>query len=147
MTQKEQTMEKTFTKRTVSAVLAAKMIEAAVTKANSLGVPQVVAILDESGLLKAFCRMDGAPLISIEVAQNKAYTALLGAPSQDFFNRIKDDPALLAGVPHISRIAVFGGGLPIKIDGAVVGGIGVSGASVEQDIACAQAGLDAISSA
>ena len=140
-------MEKTFTKRAVTAELAAKMIEAAVAKAKSLGVPQVVAVLDESGLLKAFCRMDGAPLISIEVAQNKAYTALLGAPSQDFFNRIKDDPALLAGVPHIPRIAVFGGGLPIRIDGAVVGGIGVSGASVEQDIACAQAGLDAIASA
>jgi uncharacterized protein GlcG (DUF336 family) len=140
-------MEKTFTKRTVTAALAAKMIEAAVAKANSLGVPQVIAILDESGLLKAFCRMDGAPLISIEVAQNKAYTALLGAPSQDFFNRIKDDPALLAGAPHIPRIAVFGGGLPIKVDGVVVGGIGVSGASVEQDIACAQAGLDAIANA
>src|ERR1700675_3124128 len=131
----ELTMEKTFTKRTVTAALAAKMVEAAVAKANALGVPQIVAILDESGLLKAFCRMDGAPLISIEVAQNKAYTALLGAPSGDFFNRIKDDPALVAGVPHIPRIVTFGGGLPILIDGAVVGGIGVSGGSVEQDIA------------
>jgi uncharacterized protein GlcG (DUF336 family) len=140
-------MEKTFSKQTVTAALAAKMIEAAVAKANSLGVPQIISILDESGLLKAFCRMDGAPLISIEVSQNKAYTALLGAPSQDFFNRIKDDPALLAGAPHIPRIAVFGGGLPIKVDGAVVGGIGVSGGSVEQDIACAQAGLDAIAGA
>ena len=88
--------------------------------------------------------MDGAPLISIEVAQNKAYTALLGAPSQDFFNRIKDDPALLAGAPHIPRIVTFGGGLPIRADGAVVGAIGVSGGTVEQDIACAQAGLEAI---
>ena len=140
-------MEKTFTKRTVTAALASKMIEAAVAKANTLGIPQVVAILDESGLLKAFSRMDGAPLISIEVSQNKAYTALLGAPSQDFFNRIKDNPALLAGVPHIPRIAVFGGGLPIKVDGVVVGGIGVSGGSVDQDIECAQAGLDAIAGA
>src|SRR5271170_6751540 len=139
-------MEKTFTKRAVTAELAAKLVEGAVAKAKSIGVPQVVAILDESGLLKAFCRMDGAPLISIEVAQNKAYTALLGAPSQDFFNRIKEDPALLAGVPHIPRIVTFGGGLPIKIDGAVVGAIGVSGGSVEQDIACAQAGLGAIAS-
>jgi uncharacterized protein GlcG (DUF336 family) len=147
MAGEELTMDKTFTKRTVSAELAAKMIEAAVAKAKSIGVPQVVAILDESGLLKAFCRMDGAPLISIEVSQNKAYTALLGAPSQDFFNRIKDNPALLAGVPHIPRIAVFGGGLPIKIDNVVVGGIGVSGGSVDQDIECAQAGLDAIASA
>ena len=64
-------MEKTFQKRCVSADIAAKMVEAAVGKAKSLGVPQVVAILDESGMLKAFCRMDGAMLISIEVASGK----------------------------------------------------------------------------
>jgi uncharacterized protein GlcG (DUF336 family) len=137
-------MEKTFSKQCVTADLAAKMVAAAVAKAKVLGVPQIVAILDESGLLKAFHRMDGAPLISIEVAQNKAYTALLGEPSQDFFNRIKDNPALLAGVPHIPRIVTFGGGLPIRINGAVAGAIGVSGGSVEQDIECAQAGIDAI---
>jgi uncharacterized protein GlcG (DUF336 family) len=137
-------MPQTFQKGSISAESAAKIVEAAVAKAKSLNVPQIVAILDESGLLKAFYRMDGAPLISIDVAQNKAYTALLGAPSQDFFNRIKEDPALLAGVPHIPRIVTFGGGLPICVDGAVVGAIGVSGGSVEQDIACAQAGLDAL---
>jgi len=140
-------MEKTYTKRSITAELAARMVEAAAAKAKAIGVPQIVAILDESGLLKAFHRMDGAPLISIEVAQNKAYTALLGAPSQDFFNRIKDNPALLAGVPHIPRIVTFGGGLPIKIDDVVVGGIGVSGGSVDQDIECAQAAIDAISKA
>ena len=137
-------MSEVFQKGSISAASAQKMISAAVAKANALGVPQIVAILDESGLLKGFCRMDGAPLISIEVAQNKAYTALLGSPSQDFFNRIKDNPALLAGVPHIPRIVTFGGGLPIRIDGVVVGAIGVSGGSVDQDIECAQAGLDAI---
>jgi uncharacterized protein GlcG (DUF336 family) len=99
----------------VSAESAPKMIEGAVARANSIGVPQVVAILDESGLLKGFCRMDGAPLISIEVAQNKAYTALLGTPSQDCFNQIKDDPALLAGVPHIPRIVTSGGGGRLRI--------------------------------
>lgn len=137
-------MASVFQKGSISAESVQKMIAAAVAKANSLGVPQIVAVLDESGLLKGFCRMDGAPLISIEVAQNKAYTALLGSPSQDFFNRIKDSPALLAGVPHIPRIVTFGGGLPIRIGGVVVGAIGVSGGSVEQDIECAQAGLDAI---
>ncbi len=137
-------MSKTFEKRSVTAETAQRMVEAAVAKAKELGVPQVVAVVDESGLLKAFCRMDGAPLVSIEVAQNKAYTALFGMPSHEFYNFIKDDPALLAGVPHIPRIAIFGGGLPIRIEGAVVGGIGVSGGTVEQDIACAQAGLDAI---
>ena len=84
--------------------------------------------------------------LCLSLAQNKAYTALLGAPSQDFFNRNKSDPALLAGVPHIPRIAFFAGGLPIRIDGALVGGVGASGGpgSIAQDIACAQAGLDAI---
>jgi uncharacterized protein GlcG (DUF336 family) len=119
--------------------VAQMMIVAAMAKAHSLGVPQVVAILDESGPLKGFCRRDGAPLISIEMAQNKAYPALLGAPSQDFYNRTKDDPALLAGVPHIPRIVTFGGGLPIRIGAAIC----VSGGSVEH-IACAQAGLDAV---
>ncbi|MGH7001487.1 MAG: heme-binding protein, partial [Stellaceae bacterium] len=76
-----------------------------------------------------------------------AYTALLGAPSQEFFNRIKDNPALLAGAPHIPRIVTFGGGLPIRIDEVVAGGIGVSGGSVDQDIECAQAAIDAIAKA
>ena len=136
-------MAQTITKQSVSHESAQKMVAAAMAKATDLSVPQVVAVLDESGLLKAFCRMDGAALVSIEVAQNKAYTALFGMPSQDFYNFIKDDPALLAGVPHIPRIAIFGGGLPIKVGDKIVGGIGVSGGTVEQDVACAQAGLDA----
>jgi uncharacterized protein GlcG (DUF336 family) len=140
-------MAQTFTKQCVSHESAQKMVAAAVAKARELDVAQVVAVLDESGLLKAFCRMDGAALVSIEVAQNKAYTALFGMPSQDFYNFIKDDPALLAGVPHIPRIAIFGGGLPIKAGDKVVGGIGVSGGTVEQDVACAQAGLDVLKAA
>ena len=136
-------MADTFTKQSITASMAQKMVAAAVAKAEELGVGQVVAILDESGLLKAFCRMEGTPLVSIEVSQNKAYTALFGMPSHEFFNFIKDDPALVAGVPHIPRIVTFGGGLPIRSGDAVVGAIGVSGGTVEQDIACAQAGLDA----
>ncbi len=139
-------MGQTFEKQSVTDELAQRMVAAAIAKAKELGVPQVAAVLDESGLLKAFWRMDGTPLVSIEVSQNKAYTALFGMPSHEFFNFIKDDPALLAGVPHIPRIVTFGGGLPIRIGDAVVGAIGVSGGTVEQDIACAQAGLDAIAS-
>jgi len=136
-------MAKTITKHSISDEMAQQMVHAAVAKAKAIGVPQVVAILDESGILKAFCRMDKTPLISIEVAQNKAYTALLGAPSQAFFERIKDNPALLASAPHIPRIVTFGGGLPITVEAAVVGAIGVSGGSVEQDIECAEAGIAA----
>ena len=137
-------MADTFTKQSITSSMAQKMVAAAVAKAEELGVGQVVTVLDESGLLKAFCRMEGTPLVSIEVSQNKAYTALFGMPSHEFFNFIKDDPALVAGVPHIPRIVTFGGGLPIHSGDAVVGAIGVSGGTVEQDIACAQAGLDAL---
>jgi uncharacterized protein GlcG (DUF336 family) len=137
-------MADTFTKQSITSGMAQKMVAAVVAKAEELGIGQVVAVLDESGLLKAFCRMEGTPLVSIEASQNKAYTALLGMPSQEFFNSIKDDPALVAGVPHIPRIVTFGGGLPIRSGDAVVGAIGVSGGTVEQDIACAQAGLDAV---
>ena len=137
-------MAGTCTTQSITARMDQKMVAAAVAKAEELGVGQVVAVLDESGLLKAFCRMEGTPLVSIEASQNKAYTALLGMPSQDFFDSIKDDPALVAGVPHLPRIVTFGGGLPIRSGDAVVGAIGVSGGTVEQDIACAQAGLDAL---
>jgi uncharacterized protein GlcG (DUF336 family) len=101
-----------------------------------------VAILDDGGNLKAFSRMDGAPILSIEIAQNKAYTALFGVSTQDFFNFIQGDPSLLAGIPALPRVAAYGGGFPIKVDGEIVGAIGVSGApAVQNDIDCARAAL------
>ena len=134
-------MKNVFQKNSISAELAQKMIEAAVAKANAIGVPENIAILDDGGNLKAFCRMDGAALLSIEVAQNKAYTALFGFPTQDFFNFIQGDPSLLAGLPNLSRIAAYGGGFPIRIDGQVVAAIGVSGGTVQNDVDVAQAAL------
>jgi len=113
-----------------------------VAKARELGVTENVAILDDGGNLKAFSRMDGAPIPTIEMAQNKAYTALLGVSTQDFFNFIKGDPSLLAGIPTLARMAAWGGGFPIKVNGEVVGAIGVSGApTVQHDIDCARAAL------
>jgi uncharacterized protein GlcG (DUF336 family) len=129
-------------KHSISSELAQKMVNAAVTKARELGVTENVAILDDGGNLKAFSRMDGAPLPSIEMAQNKAYTALFGVSTQDFFNFIQGDPSLLAGVPTLARIAAWGGGFPIKVGGEVVGAIGLSGApTVENDVDCARAAL------
>jgi uncharacterized protein GlcG (DUF336 family) len=129
-------------KHSISSELAQKMVNAAVTKARELGVTENVAILDDGGNLKAFSRMDGAPLPSIEMAQNKAYTALFGVSTQDFFNFIQGDPSLLAGVPTLARIAAWGGGFPIKVGGEVVGAIGLSGApTVQNDVDCARAAL------
>jgi uncharacterized protein GlcG (DUF336 family) len=92
--------------------------------------------------------MDGAPIPTIEMAQNKAYTALFGVSTQDFFNFIQKDPSLLAGVPALSRMAAWGGGFPIKVNGEVIGAIGVSGApAVQNDVDCASAALALISDA
>jgi len=139
-------MANVMKKHCISFELAQKMVDKAVAKARELGVSENVAILDDGGNLKAFGRMDGAPIPTIEMAQNKAYTALLGVSTQDFFEFIQGDPSLLAGIPTLSRMAAWGGGFPIKVDGEVIGAIGVSGApAVENDVDCARAALALVS--
>jgi uncharacterized protein GlcG (DUF336 family) len=129
-------------KLSISSELAQKMVNQAVAKARELGVTENVAVLDDGGNLKAFSRMEGAPILSIEIAENKAYTALFGIPTQDFFNFIQGDPSLLAGIPTLARVAAWGGGFPIKVNGEVVGAIGLSGAPmVQNDVDCARAAL------
>src|SRR5467141_2750407 len=135
-------------KHSISSELAQKMTDAALAKARALGVSENVAILDDGGNLKAFSRMDGAPILCIEIAQNKAYTALFGVPTQDLFNFIQGDPSLLAGIPTLARVAAYGGGFPIKVDGEIVGAIGVSGApTVQNDVDCARAAVALVSDA
>src|ERR1700704_74347 len=137
---KTPTIANVVTKHSVSSELAQKMVDEAMAKARQLGVAENVAILDDGGNLKAFGRMDGAPILCIEMAQNKAYTALFGVSTQDFFNFIKGDPSLLAGIPTLARVAAWGGGFPIKVNGEVVGAIGLSGApTVQNDEDCALA--------
>src|ERR1700694_5270707 len=129
-------------KYSISSELAQKMVDAAVAKARELGVSENVAILDDGGNLKAFCRMDGASMPTIEIAQKKAYTALFGVSTQDFFNFIQADPSLLAGIPTLARVAAWGGGVSVKVDGEIVGAVGVSGApAVQNDVDCARAAL------
>ncbi len=136
-------MGETFQKQSVSADLARRMIIAAEEKARELGVPMNIAVVDESGVLKAFSRMDGAALLSVQIAQDKAYTAVgFGMPTHGWFDFIKDDPPLAAGAPSgIDRLVIFGGGYPITVDAAVVGAIGVSGGHYTQDQQVAEAGL------
>jgi uncharacterized protein GlcG (DUF336 family) len=101
-------------------------------------------VVDEGGNLKAFGRMDGAPLLGVEGCQRKAFTALFGVGTQDLYRAIQDDQSLVVGLSHFSRATMVGGGLPIVIEGEIVGGIGVGGGTVEEDVACSQAGLDAL---
>ena len=132
-----------FEKSSITAETAQRMILAAERKASELGLSMVIAVVDESGVLKALLRMDGAPLLSIQVAQDKAYTAAgFGLPTDQWHEFIKNDPPLAAGAASgIDRLVIFGGGYPIKVGDRVVGGIGVSGAHYSQDMEVARAGL------
>jgi uncharacterized protein GlcG (DUF336 family) len=139
----EEPVADTFQKPSVSADLARRMIAAAEDKARQIGVAMNIAVVDESGILKAFSRMDGAALLSVQIAQDKAYTAVgFGMPTHGWFDFIKDDPPLAAGAaPGIDRLVIFGGGYPVTVDGVVVGAIGVSGGHYSQDQEVAEAGL------
>lgn len=135
--------------RVISADAAAAVVAAAVAHAGTLGVRINAAVVDGSGTLAAFLRMPGAFLHSVDIAIDKAYTAAsFGFPTAQWPQILAGDEALRLGMPHRPRLVVFGGGLPIvesSNDGnALIGGIGVSGASAEQDEACARAGLQAI---
>ena len=135
---------KTITKSSITAEASADVLRAAEAKAVEIGVPMVIAVVDESGVLKAFTRMDGAPLLSVEIAQDKAYTAAAyGISTDTWFEFIKNDPPLLHGIIKTPRLVVFGGGYPLQV-GGVVGAIGVSGGHYEQDMAVAQAGVAAL---
>src|SRR5258708_24931333 len=112
-------MANVIKKHSISSELAQKMVDAALAKARALDVSENVAILDDGGNLKAFSRMDGAPILCIEIAQNKAYTALFGVSTHELFDFIKGDPSLLAGMPTLALLAAWGGGFPIKLAGGI----------------------------
>ncbi|MGH3264825.1 MAG: GlcG/HbpS family heme-binding protein [Trebonia sp.] len=139
-------MSDVFEKTSVSTELAHRIIAAAEAKAIEIGTPMVIAVCDESGVLKAFSRMDGAALLSVQIAQDKAYTAVgFGMPSDAWHPFIKDDPPLAAGaVGGIDRLVIFGGGYPIQRGEQIIGALGVSGGHYTQDMEVAQAGLAAI---
>jgi uncharacterized protein GlcG (DUF336 family) len=129
---------------TVTAEFAQELIDSATAKAVEIGVPMVITVVDHDGTLKAFRRMDGAPLLSVEISQNKAYTAAAFGISTDAWHEfIKGDEPLRLGIVHTDRLVTFGGGYPITVDGALVGGIGASGGHYTQDMEVAGAALQA----
>ena len=130
---------------------AKKIVARATVKAKELGVKNSYAILDEWGHLMLLERMDGAAWITSEIAVGKAYTAvafrLIGerfTDTEEIGRYFSNTPSFLTGlaVSTHGKIIGRGGGIPILIDGKVVGGLGISGGKAEQDHACAKAGLD-----
>lgn len=119
------------------------LIEGARLKALEIEVPMCIAIVDESGNLIAFERMNGAKITSITIAQDKAFTAAAARKATHEYNAACVPGNLVFGI-HTAlggRLCVVGGGLPVVVDGEVVGGIGLSSGSPQQDMACAEAGL------
>ena len=120
------------------------LIDGAKTKAQEIGVPMCIAIVDESGNLVAFDRMDGGKITSITLAQDKAFTAAAARKATHEYNEACVPGSLVFGI-HTAlggRLCVVGGGLPVVYDGEVVGGIGLSSGTPQQDMQCAQAGID-----
>ena len=131
--------------RAIDAVTSVKAAVAATEKAKEIGIAVCVAVYDSSSQLKAYVRMDGAPMLSGPIAEDKAHTsASFQSPTHKLFEWISKDPPLLHGITQYPRFIVFGGGYQITEDGQLIGSIGISGGHYSQDMECAQAGLRAI---
>ncbi|RJT08032.1 heme-binding protein [Halococcus sp. IIIV-5B] len=130
----------------INASTAREIIASAEEKANEMGVPMCIAVMDEGANLVSFHRMDEALLASIDIAQNKAYSAVSLQMDTDTIHEISQPGESLYGLGTTNggRIVTFGGGFQLKRnDDTVVGGIGVSGGSASEDMEVAQAGVQA----
>lgn len=131
---------------TLTAAGAMTALTAAWQRSTEIGVPVDISVCDAAGNEIAFLRPDEAPLLSAGIARDKAYTvvAFHGIPTAKWFGMIEDDPALREGIVHRDRLVIFGGGVPVLVDGELVGAVGCSGGSAEEDAIVAQAGADAL---
>ena len=120
------------------------LLQGARKKSTEIGVPMCIAIVDESGTLLAFERMDGGRVTSTIIAQDKAFTAAGARKATHEYNEVCKPGNLAFGI-HTAiggRLCVVGGGLPVAVEGQVVGGIGISSGTPAQDMECAQAGIE-----
>jgi uncharacterized protein GlcG (DUF336 family) len=126
---------------------ARRLIQAGEKKAAELKIPYNIAVVDSGGDLISHVRMDGAWLGSIDISINKAFTARAFDMSTDDLSKASQSGESLFGIntTNDDRIVIFGGGMPVKVDGAVIGAVGASGGSVENDIKVVQAAVAAFS--
>ena len=131
----------------ISLTQAQRAVEAALSKSKEMGVKMDIAVVDAGANLKAFARMDGAWLGSIDIAQKKARTARWFDMPTGAIGGLSQPGGPLYNIEHSNNgLITFPGGLPLKnAAGEVIGGIGVSGSTVEDDHAVASAGADAVS--
>lgn len=129
----------------ISSEGASAALNAAVDKAKELGIKINVSLCDSGGNLAGFLRMPGAFLHSIDIAIDKAYTSAgFGFATSQWNDILPAGTTFREGIQTRDRLVSFGGGLPIHINHELIGGIGVSGGSEEEDAICAQAGINAV---
>ena len=133
-------------KVTMSLRLAEKLAERIEEKAASLGMRVVTAIADEGGNPRLMRSMDGAYIGSVDVAMNKAYTCVAFQMSTQKLSELAVPGAPLYGIQYTNggRIVIFGGGEPLIVDGRIIGALGVSGGTAEQDTALAAYGASVL---
>jgi uncharacterized protein GlcG (DUF336 family) len=128
----------------ISATQAQTIITSAAANATAGNLTQNIAIVDPSGYLVAFLRMDNAFLGSIDMSQKKARSAVLFSglfSSADLYDQAQPGAPLYGIEQTNGGLVVFGGGVPVFVDGQLIGGVGVSGGTVEQDVQVARAGV------
>src|SRR5262249_53528784 len=115
-------------------------------KAASIGIPYCVAVVDAGGHLVAFVRQDGALIGSINLAIDKAFTARICDMTTADLAAVAQPGRPLYGIQesNAGHVVIFGGGIPVVLDGTIVGAVGASSGTVEQDIAVAQAAITAL---
>jgi uncharacterized protein GlcG (DUF336 family) len=125
---------------------AKQMLSAAETKAASLGVAYCIAVVDAGGRLMAFLRQDGALIGCVDLAIDKAATARIFDKRTSDLGTLAQPGKPLFGIQQSNggKVVIFGGGVPVVLDGTIVGAVGASAGTVEQDIAVAEAAIAAL---
>jgi uncharacterized protein GlcG (DUF336 family) len=121
------------------------VLDAGVSRARDIEQPMNVAVVDAGAHLLAFVRMDGAILASIDISVRKAATAvLMNMPTSELYDLAQPGAPLYGIEATNGHLVLFGGGIPLMRDGELIGAVGVSGGSVEQDVDVASAASDAL---
>lgn len=125
---------------------ARNVLDAALARAAEMGKAFCIAVTDPSGEPLMTARMDGAPRLSAGIALDKAYTVtgFGGMPTSEWWGAIKDDAPVANGITHTPRLIIFGGGVGVFADGELVGAVGVSGGTADEDADVATTGAAAI---
>jgi uncharacterized protein GlcG (DUF336 family) len=119
------------------------LIEGAAAKAREIGVAMCIAVTDESGHLIRFERMNGGKISSISIAMDKAATGAIARHGTHVYNQlcVPGSPTFGIHITNGGHFSIIGGGLPVFVGGEIVGGIGVSSGTAEQDLICAEAAI------